>query len=87
MNMMGSSNNGTEPTMPAFTDTDEFIAECAERRIDYNRLFEPRVTPEWLLRWEQQVLDECRKELAELDLPTAEEFERRVQVMNAERPA
>lgn len=73
--------------MPAFTDTEAFLAECAERLIDYDRLFEPRVTPEWLLRWEQQVLAECRKELAELDLPTAAEFDRRVAIMDAEQAA
>jgi hypothetical protein len=65
--------------------TQEFAEECAQRRIDYDRLYEPRVTPAWLLKFEQQVLEECRKGMAALDLPSREEFERRVAIMNAER--
>lgn len=63
----------------------EFAEECRQRRVDYDTLYEPRVTPAWLLKWEEQVLEECRKELADLDLPTQIEFERRVEVMNKER--
>lgn len=63
----------------------EFAEECRQRRVDYDTLYEPRVTPAWLLRFEQQVLEECRKEMAGLDLPTQAEFERRVEIMNAER--
>lgn len=62
---------------------EQFAEECRQRRVDYDTLFEPRVTPAWLLKFEQQVLDECRKEM--LDLPTQAEFERRVSIMNAER--
>lgn len=71
--------------MPVLMSTPEFEQECAQRRIDYDKLFEPRVTPDWILRFEAQVLEECRASLAELDLPTQAEFERRVQIMNAER--
>jgi hypothetical protein len=62
---------------------EQFAEECRQRRVDYDALFEPRVTPAWLLKFEQQVLEECRKEM--LDLPTRAEFERRVEIMNAER--
>lgn len=69
--------------MPVLMSTKEFEDECAQRRFDYDKLFEPRVTPQWLLKFEEQVLDECRKD--PIDLPTRSEFERRVAVMNAER--
>lgn len=71
--------------MPVLMSTKEFEEECAQRRIDYAKLFEPRVTPQWLLKFEEQVLDECRKEMAALDLPTQVEFERRLTLMNEER--
>lgn len=64
---------------------EQFAEECRQRRVDYDALFEPRVTPAWLLKWEEQILEECRKELADIDLPTQIEFERRVTIMNAER--
>jgi hypothetical protein len=63
----------------------EFAEECRQRRVDYDTLYEPRVTPAWLLKFEQQVLEECRREMAALDLPTQEEFERRVAILNKER--
>jgi hypothetical protein len=72
-------------SMEAQVTNQEFAEECRQRRVDYDNLFEPRVTPAWLLKFEQQVLDECRNEMAELDLPTQAEFERRVAIMNAER--
>jgi hypothetical protein len=72
--------------MPVLIHTEQFAAECAKRRIDYDRLFEPRVTPGWLQRFEQQVLDECRVSLSNLDdVQWARIFEMRVQIMNAER--
>lgn len=60
----------------------EFAEECRQRRVDYDTLFQPRVTPAWLLKFEQQVLDECRREI--VDLPTRVEFERRVAIMEAD---
>lgn len=63
----------------------EFAEECRQRRVDYDTLYESRATPAWLLKFEQQVLEECRKEMAGLGLPTQEEFERRVAIMNKER--
>ena len=72
--------------MPVLQSTEEFAAECAQRRIDYDKLFEPRVTPAWISKFEQQVLDECRADLSHLDDPNwARIFEMRVAVMNAER--
>lgn len=71
--------------MPVLMNSEEFAEECAQRRIDYAKLFEPRSTPNWLRRFEEQVLEECRKELAEISLPTAEEFERRVSILNKVR--
>jgi hypothetical protein len=66
--------------------TQEFAEECRARRVDYDNLFKPRVTPEWLLKFEQQVLDECRVDLSYLSDPNWQRiFEMRVQVMNAER--
>ena len=38
----------------------EFAEECRHRRISYDTLFQPRVTPEWIKRFEEQVLEECR---------------------------
>lgn len=73
--------------MPVLMSTAEFEAECARRRIDYDKLFEPRVTPEWLARFEEQVLEECRKDLAELGPSWQLAFERRVAMMNAAREA
>lgn len=71
--------------MPVLTCTKEFAAECAQRRIDYDRLFEPRISPQWLKRFEQQVLDECRLELSRLEDPQwTRIFEMRLEVMNAE---
>lgn len=65
---------------------EEFAEECRQRRTDYDTLYEPRVTPEWLARFEAQVLDECRADLSYLDDPNwARIFEERVAIMNAER--
>lgn len=64
----------------------EFAEECRQRRVDYDTLFMPRVTPEWLSRFEAQVLEECRADLSYLDDPNWKQiFEMRVQAMNAER--
>lgn len=73
--------------MPVLMSTPEFEAECAQRRIDYDRLFEPRVTPEWLARFEEQVLEETRASIAELGPSWQLAFERRVAIMNAAREA
>lgn len=65
---------------------EEFAAECAQRRVDYDAMFKPRVTPSWLLKFEQQVLDECRADLSYLDdKEWARIFDMRVAIMNAER--
>lgn len=71
--------------MPVLMNSEEFAEECAQRRIDYDRLFGPRVQPDWLRRFEEQVLEECRASLAEINIPAQAEFERRVAIMNAER--
>lgn len=69
--------------MPVLMSTSEFTAECAQRRIDYDRLFERRVTPEWLMTFEQQVLDECRADLRDFDDPGWRRiFEMREQAFN-----
>lgn len=47
----------------------EFTAECAQRRIDYDRIFGHRKTPEWLKKLEQQVMDECRANPSYFDDP------------------
>jgi hypothetical protein len=65
---------------------EEFGEECRQRRVDYDRLFEPRVTPAWLARFEEQVLEECRADLSYLADPNwARIFEERVAIMNKER--
>lgn len=56
--------------MPVLIYSDEFAAECAKRRIDYDKLFGHRKTPEWIKRFEQQVLDECLADLSRFDDPT-----------------
>lgn len=65
---------------------EEFAKECRDRRVSYDTLFQPRVTPEWLQKFEQQVLDECRADLSYMDDPAwSRIFETRVAIMNAER--
>lgn len=71
--------------MPVLMNSEEFAEECRQRQVDYNKLFEPRVTPQWLRKFEEQVLEECRASLAEISIPAQVEFERRVAIMNAER--
>lgn len=65
---------------------EEFAEECRQRRTDYDTMFVPRATPEWLARFEAQVLEECRADLSYLNDPEwSRIFEMRVSVMNAER--
>lgn len=72
--------------MPVLMTTEEFAEECRQRRTDYDTLFEPRVTPAWLKKFEDQVLEECRVNLSHLDDPNWKRiFEMRVEIMNAER--
>lgn len=54
----------------ALMSTPEFQAECAQRRIDYDRLFGERRTPQWLKKFEDQVLDEALADLNRFDDPT-----------------
>lgn len=55
--------------MPVLSFTPEFKTELAQRRIDYDKLFGVRKTPEWLKKFEDQVLEECLADLSRFDDP------------------